>query len=239
MKIIPIFDVAAIPIGTTRRMKAFIIIVITVLCLIVIYLLWVKLNRKEKVKKINEILLKRHLGETVEAIDKSIRSKKFELFLAQYENEGFKYVITNTPTQRTSTIYQFQDNKCTSFAIESSEEWYSLPSWRYAKEYVNNTQNIPFRLSPKDDSIQLAGYTIDKFLEPFEDTEAEFTRKLDYFFKKYYRVDGNRYLSIDLDKEQSRIRPYPVYLYLCSCRVDYMEILREQLYKTDNTIPKV
>ena len=216
-------------------MKVSILIISLVLFIIVAYLLWLKVNRKGKAKKINEILFQKYIGESVKSIRESIKGKKFEIFLTQFEKDDFKYIITNSPSHRTSIIYQFNKDRCTSFAIESSEEWYSLPYWNYIKEYANNTKNIPFRLSPKDDAFQLADYTLDKYLEPFKDTETEFTTKLDYFFKKYYKVNETRYLAIDLDEEESRKRPYPVYLYLCSSRVDYMEILRDQLYRTDNT----
>lgn len=219
----------------TCTMKALLFILVIILALILCYFLLIRISRSRASRRINKILLNSYLGDSIDSIEEYISKTKFEITLKHIEKDGFKYIITNSPTFNTTKVYQFLNNMCVSFVINSSEERYSLPYWKHIKEYVKYTERFSDLISPKDDKYQLALYTVRKYFEPFEDQKIQSLKKLDYFFGEFYKIKENRYLSIELDEKESLTSAYPVYMFLCSCQIDYFEIFREQLFKMDTS----
>jgi hypothetical protein len=204
-------------------MKTFIISTIVLFALAKIYLFIIKKSRERVAEKINKLLKYDILNQTVDSIESTIASKKFENIIKKENDDNFSYIYTSSPSQKTVTIYQFQNNICTSFYIQSFEERYSLPYWNYIKEYVAKER------VHKDDNAGLAIYTINKFLEPYEHSAEDFKNKMQFYFQTYYNVGQNRYLSIDIDKPTYSRSKYLLYLYLCSNNVQLMELFRIRL----------
>lgn len=216
-------------------MKTLLFIVAIIFALILVYFLLLRISRSRASRRIDKILFNSYLGNTIDSIEEYISKTKFEIILRHIEKDGYKYIITNSPTFNTTKVYQFLNNRCVSFVINSSEERYSLPYWKHIKEYVKYTQRFSDLISSKDDKYQLAMYTIRKYLEPFEDQKIQSQKHLDYFFGEFYKIKENRYLSIELDEKESQTNAYPVFMYLCSCQIDLLEVFRERLFKMDTS----
>lgn len=205
-------------------MKTILISLVILFVVVKIYFFILKMYRKREAFRINKILKIDFINQPVSSIENAITKNSFFENLIKKETDGdFTYIYTSSPSQKTISIYQFLKNHCTSFYIQSFEEKYSLPYWNYIKEYTAQE-----RLH-ENDHVGLALYTVNKFLEPFEDSAEEFEKELEFYFKTHYLIGLNRYISINLDNPTYSRSNYPLYLYLCSNNLQLMELFRMRL----------
>lgn len=214
-------------------MKVFLIISITILIIFITYKIWLKNYRKREAKNIYRILLQDYLGKDFFELLQTIKNAKFETIFQEgirVEND-YRYIFTHSHNYKTLKVYQFKDNICIGFYIQSYEEKYSLPYWNFSKEYVKTTEDYTNRISLKDDFVGLALYTIHQFKFLFAEVEDSFEIDDDFFFQSYYKVNKNRFLSINIDSPSFARSNYPLYLYLCSNNIIEMKKFRNYIFE--------
>jgi hypothetical protein len=136
---------------------------------------------------------------------------------------GYKYLSVVSDRYRTVKIFQFHNDLCTGFYIQSYLEKYSLPYWNYFLEYVKIFQHERVGIDSRLDRMMLTSYTVERFLEPFLESLAYFNDNITEMFRKYYKIDENRFLSINLECPELFPRSNnPVFFYLCTINPNNM-----------------
>lgn len=211
-------------------MKIMLIILTIILILYILSIYILKNYRKKEAKRINQILLHKHLGDSSEKITEYIKNNNFDN-LIKIENYGkYEHIFSMSNSQKTIKVYQLLNDICTSFYIQSFEEKYSLPYWNYIKQYTEQTKFSKGYRYRNEDRLGLAAFTRNRYLEPFINTEKEFEEDLNFYFPKYVKVNPYRFLSINVDNPISSPSNYPLYLYLCSSNLNDMQNFRKNIY---------
>jgi len=213
-------------------MKIALIVVLAIVIIVLLFAVLIKSAIKRMQLRNLNLLQSGYLGETIEAIRNWINLQPSEKFISQYENDDIKYIITTSESKETTKIYQFSNNICTGFYIESSDKSYSLPSsFIYRANFNKINKKSLTGLNP---DVGFGYYLKEYFLYPYKETKVQFKNSSDSVFKEYYEVGKERYLSIELDVEKIKIFKRPVYKYLCASQPDFLKLFRKSLSESDN-----
>lgn len=214
-------------------MKVLIIVIAIVVIIVIIYIVFIKMYSKNAEKRVVKLLFEDNLNKTKIEIEKEIKKRKIEYISKtieryKYNRKYYDVIFVNTNSNNTLIIYFFDEDKCVGFLVQTTEDRYSLPYWKYFKPF--NKENDTSWMKEGEAAILLARYTEEKMFENYQN-DLEFSKNnLEFHFGSYYKINMNRFVSISFEKPQIFPRSkYLVNLYLCTTKLAYYESIRKLL----------
>lgn len=216
--------------------KSIIVIVFIAVALSTIYLLFMlfiqytKDLRSSNLKKFKKTLYEDFLGGHFISIVSKINSKKNSKILYDKTTKvgAYEYLFVIEDYQRTVKLFQFFNDECSGFYIQSYAEKYSPPYWDYINEYTKEFEEKRKGIDLKSDRLLLAFFSMKKFFEPLSNSLYSFEDNTLGIFQDYYKIQEDRYLSAYIDYPEIFPRSkYPVMFYLCSDDLNNMKDFRE------------
>jgi hypothetical protein len=212
--------------------KSIVVIVFIAVVLSTFYLLFMlfiqytKDLRSSNLEKLKKTLYDDYLGIHYITIVSKINSTKSNKILYDKTTkvDGFEYMFVIEDYQRTVKLFQFLNDECSGFYIQSYAEKYSPPYWVYMNEYIKEFEEKRKGIDLRSDRLLLTFFSMQKFFEPLSNSFYSFKDNTSEMFKNYFKIREDRYLSVNIDYPEIFPRSkYPVMFYLCSTDLKNMK----------------
>lgn len=201
---------------------------------LVAYAQFIKHYRKKTEKRIQEILFNAYLDHNKNSIITKVNKSKSERIVKniniEYDGKNNDILITASNNNLSLIIYFFNNEKCVGFYIQSFEEKYSLPYWKYKNKFVDSQEEK--RMPDRKMHGELAVYTANEYLSDIETKILQFDEEIDWYFKNYFELSEKRYLCLAVDMPNLfRRSDYPLYMYLLSSNASALSNIRSVLFE--------